>query len=344
MKPIISIIIPVYNGEETLGRCLQALVDQIKSAAEIIVVDNGSTDNSIDIVQSYARNSIVPIRVVEVLKRGAAAARNSGVWAAKGEWIAFIDADCEPEVDWIETGCKLIAAKKPQAMAGPAWGTLDGGLSAKLLGLTTLSVGLPEHWVTDAGDTGTRGFATANFWICKKLFDAVGGFDETLTTSGEDYDLCGRIYRHGERILYTPSLCVRHHHMDGMADMLAKAVRYGQAHGMLFDRYGDPGMYLDWVNGRQFRFASSRKIWVNLVSAEKKAGVLLLLGMVHPFFLILFLLYPLIPASFLRKRLCGRDENAGLIEAYTMAWLLIVRSAAFTLGRMQGSRHGVWLA
>jgi glycosyltransferase involved in cell wall biosynthesis len=340
----VSIVIPVFNAGITLERCLKAISGLRGGVFELIIIDNGSADNSADIIERWRRKMPFAMRLVREEKKGAAAARNSGVRAAKGEWIAFTDADCEPEADWIETGRKLIAAKKPQAMVGPAWGTLEGGVSAKLLGLTTLSVGLPEHWAAHAGDTGTHGFATANFWICKKLFEAVGGFDEMLTISGEDYDLCGRICRHGERILYTPSLCVQHHHTDGVAGMLAKAARYGQAHGMLFERYGEPGIYLDWVGGQRLCFASRRKIWVNMVSAEKKSGVLLLLSIVHPIFLVTWLLYPLLPAVFLARRLRERGERVHFAEVYGMAWLLIIRSAAFTLGRIRGSKLGVWLA
>jgi len=343
MNVSISVVLPVYNSASTLERCLQALSLQSFNNFELIVVDNGSTDSSLAIIESWLEKFPAGMRLIQESRQGAAAARNSGVRASRGHWLAFTDSDCEPDQDWLSTGWKLIAKNSPEAMAGSAWGTMQGGLSAKLLGLTTLSIGLQEHWRDSNGETGANGFATANFWIEKVLFDQLHGFDEELTVSGEDYDLCARIYALHKRILYSPSLKVLHHHAPGVSDLLSKAVRYGRAHGMLFDRYGRPGLYFDLFGGHRKTIAIRKKIWLNLVSADKKTVFLLLLSLIWPGCFVLVLLYPLLPAHFLRQRAEMQCGKLGLFEAYAMGWLMILRSLAFTVGRIQGRQPGVWV-
>jgi len=339
----ISVIVPTYNGVETIALCLAALQKQSRRPLEVIVVDNGSHDSTQEQVRELAKDFPCDLRLIEEPKRGAAAARNCGVRAAAGEWIAFIDADCEADVDWIKAGETLVSEIYPDALAGPAWGTMQGGLSAKLLGLTTLSVGLEEHWRDSSGETGVNGFATANFWIQKELFEALNGFDESLAVSGEDYDLCARVYEQGKRILYSPKLSVRHHHLSGISDLFQKALRYGRAHGMLFQRYGQPGLYFDLSNSRK-SLSMNKRIWINLVSAEKKTAILVLLSFIWPGFLLLLALYPLVMARYLRTRARKSNVELGWLEGYCMGGLMILRSLAFTIGRIQGSSKNVWVA
>lgn len=93
---MISVIIPVYNVESYLKRCLDSVINQSYQDLEIILIDDGSTDNSSKICDEYASNDP---RVIVIHKQnaGQAAARNDGINIAKGEYIAFVDSD-----DWIE--------------------------------------------------------------------------------------------------------------------------------------------------------------------------------------------------------------------------------------------------
>lgn len=96
-EPLISVVIPVYNVEKYLGQCLESICKQTYHNLEIICVDDGSPDHSIDILNDFAsRDSRV--RVIRQQNQGLAAARNSGLEVARGEWITFIDSD-----DWLET-------------------------------------------------------------------------------------------------------------------------------------------------------------------------------------------------------------------------------------------------
>jgi glycosyltransferase involved in cell wall biosynthesis len=295
------------------------------------------------IAQSFSESSSVSIRLIEVQKKGAAAARNAAVKVSKGDWLAFTDSDCIPDSDWLEQGMAKIQAQSCVAMAGPAWGTMEGDLSAKLLSLTTLSVGAEAHWQKHVGDTGVNGFASANLWVKKQVFEALHGFDVALAVSGEDYDLCARMYQMGHAIYYHPQLRVRHIHPSGLVALLSKAVAYGSAHGFLFDKYGKTGVYVDVLGGRQVSLSAPFKFWVNLVSAEKKMAILFVFALFCPVFWVLVALYPVFISRFLFQRAKALSKPLHWFQAYQLGWLLVIRSLAFTVGRIKGSRWGVWV-
>lgn len=89
---LLSVIVPVYNAEKYIGRCIESILAQVKVNLELIVVDDGSSDKSLKILDSYARNDH---RVILVHKEngGVSSARNAGLNVAKGKWVAFVDAD-----------------------------------------------------------------------------------------------------------------------------------------------------------------------------------------------------------------------------------------------------------
>lgn len=108
----ISVVIPTYNRESTIQKTLESVLNQTSRPMEIIVVDDGSTDRTIDIVKGIkVENSI--IRLIRMKRnRGAQAARNIGIKVAKGEWIAFLDSDDEWTNDKIEV-CQKIYEEHP---------------------------------------------------------------------------------------------------------------------------------------------------------------------------------------------------------------------------------------
>ena len=100
----ISVVIPAWNAEETLARALESVLAQTRPPDEIIVVDDASTDGTVRLAKSYADQGVSFLSLRE--RRGAAAARNTGIRGAKGRWIAFLDADDE----WLPTKLEKQAA------------------------------------------------------------------------------------------------------------------------------------------------------------------------------------------------------------------------------------------
>ncbi|HBG49140.1 MAG TPA: hypothetical protein DDW90_06490 [Cyanobacteria bacterium UBA9971] len=96
IKPKVSVIIPIYNAENTLEKCLDSIINQTLSDIEIILVDDGSTDKSLEIIQKYEQQDS-RIKLIHQKNNGASAARNAGLKIAEGEYISFVDSD-----DWID--------------------------------------------------------------------------------------------------------------------------------------------------------------------------------------------------------------------------------------------------
>lgn len=94
---MISVIIPVMNEVGTLSACLRSILNQISEGDEVIVVDNGSTDGSLDIAEKF------PVKLLRETRRGRSFARNRGLREARGEWIAFIDADVVLHDGWFSS-------------------------------------------------------------------------------------------------------------------------------------------------------------------------------------------------------------------------------------------------
>lgn len=105
MQPKVSVVVPVYNVEPYLARCLDSLIAQTLQEIEIVCVNDGSTDGSIRILNAYADHD-PRVRVISQINRGLGGARNTGIRASSGEYILFVDSD-----DWIEPkSCELLYA------------------------------------------------------------------------------------------------------------------------------------------------------------------------------------------------------------------------------------------
>ena len=180
----VSVIVPAYNASATIGQTLEALSRQnCFQPFEVIVVDDGSSDNTADIVCSFAS-----VRYVRQENAGPASARNHGAKLAQGEYLAFTDSDCIPHEDWIS---KLME-----------------GFGQQQVGVVAGSYGIanPEIWLARCiykeilwrhntlMPDFPNSFGSYNFCVKKNVFDAVGGFNTAYRhASGEDNDLSYKI-------------------------------------------------------------------------------------------------------------------------------------------------------
>ena len=121
-KPLVSIIMPCYNGEAFLAEAVGSVLAQTFRDFELIVVDDGSTDGSADILARY----VDPVRVIRQTNRGVSAARNVGIAAARGDFIAFLDADDTWESEFLDEMVKGMADPRT-AIAYCGWQNVGVG-------------------------------------------------------------------------------------------------------------------------------------------------------------------------------------------------------------------------
>lgn len=209
-----SIVIPAYNAERTLARCLEACLEQSYPRVEVLVVDDGSTDGTAQIAGKY------PVRYFRQENRGPAAARNKGAREAFGEILAFTDADCIPERAWIE---RLAAALDDGS--GAAGGTYAIANPESLLARMVHEEIVLRHTRLDRDPDFLGSFNVA---FRKEVFDAAGGFDETFTmASGEDNDLSYRLQELGYRLRFVPNARVAHFHPSRLLPYLCTQMHHG---------------------------------------------------------------------------------------------------------------------
>ncbi|MDO8878569.1 MAG: glycosyltransferase [Pseudolabrys sp.] len=177
--PQVSVVIPVFNGEQTIVRALNSVFAQTFSSFEIIVVDDASSDRTADIIASYS-DRLTIIRSTE--NRGAGAARNTGIAEARGRWVAFLDADDAWKPTKLERQIDLLErSRKSRAACATGYHLeKDGRKRAISLNLT------PEQFRRDIlfGCTISPG---STLIVERYVFDQMGGFDESFRRL-EDWD------------------------------------------------------------------------------------------------------------------------------------------------------------
>jgi glycosyltransferase involved in cell wall biosynthesis len=201
--PTVGVVIPVYNDWQRLQLCLQALAQQTYPAERwrVRVVDNGSDDWPAEPVFP------LPVEVLRCPQPGSYAARNLAALGWDVDVLAFTDADCRPEPDWLLEGlaCLDHAAHAADLVAGAI------RLTASRAVAPTAAEQLDQILGFDQGRTVRRaGYgATANLFVRASVFHALGGF-QSQTRSGADRDLCARALRMGSQLVYAPRARVGH--------------------------------------------------------------------------------------------------------------------------------------
>jgi len=212
----ISVYIPAYNVAEYLARSIESLLKQTLPPAEILVVDDGSTDDSAEIASRYPQVTL--IRHSE--NRGLAATRNTALRAAHYELMASMDADCVAAPSWL--------AELSQSLSDPAVVGAGGKLIEGVQDTTAdrwRTIHMPQHW----GDNPVRGprfLIGCNSLFRKRALLAIGGYDERMRTNGEDTDLCEKLRRNNGEFIYVPSAQATHLRHDTALSILETAWRW----------------------------------------------------------------------------------------------------------------------
>jgi glycosyltransferase involved in cell wall biosynthesis len=225
IKPMVSIIVPVYNGEKFIGTCLDSLKNQTfsKDRYEVIVVDNGSTDKSIEIAKQY------DVFLIKEWQRGSYAARNSGIKIARGKINGFIDVDCIASNNWLEQAVRYFSSN-------PNAGILSG--KVEFFSEATLTVWgyfdkntflNQEHSVK----TGTA--KTANLFVKKTVFEKIGLFSDEFSSGGDVYWTASAVQK-GFPIHYEAAVIVFHPVRNNFSEITKKCYRVGLGKGQILKK------------------------------------------------------------------------------------------------------------
>jgi glycosyltransferase involved in cell wall biosynthesis len=215
--PLVSVIVPVRNSGARVRRLLELLERQTlpREAFEVIVVDDASTDDT----AAAASSSAIAHPVVLPGHGGPYVARNAGAAAARGGVLAFTDVDCDPDPRWLENG--LAALERTQADL--AAGRIDMPLAER-----PTAVALVDYIRSfDQESSASRGFAaTANLFVRRAAFDAVGGFNARMLAGG-DREFGQRAVARGATIAYADDAVVSHGPRNRPRQLARKAFRIG---------------------------------------------------------------------------------------------------------------------
>src|SRR5262249_5993854 len=226
--PKVSVIIASYNAERTLKACLNSLQRLNYPDYEILLVDDGSNDSTSQIAFLYPK--IRYFRHEQNL--GLATARNTGIAAATGEVVAFTDADCRADEDWLYYLVGDLVNSEFAGMGGPnLLPPEDSAVAAAVM----VSPGGPAHVMLT--DRQAEHIPGCNMAFFKWALTEIGGFDPIFRHAGDDVDVCWRIQQIGCKIGFSPAALVWHYRRSTVGDYLKQQHGYGEAEALLVRKH-----------------------------------------------------------------------------------------------------------
>lgn len=220
--PFMSVVVCTHNGSKTISECLNQLLKINYSNYEVIVVNDGSTDNTETIVAQF------PFRVISTENNGLSYARNIGGNAANGEIIVYVDDDAIPDVDWLAYLGMSYMTTDFAAIGGPNIAPLNSSFIADCV---DHAPGSPTHVLIS--DRDAEHIPGCNLSVRKEVFDKIGGFDSQFRVAGDDVDLCWRIEEGGWKIGFNAAAMVWHHRRSSIKSYWKQQLGYGKAEALL---------------------------------------------------------------------------------------------------------------
>ena len=324
MGTFISVVIPNYNGGKTIGKCLAAVLSSKYDCFEVIVVDDASSDNSIELISRF------PCRLIRLEKHaGASQARNAGARESGGDIIFFIDADCIVAEDTLSLVHKALSAQRGIVIGGsytplPYDTNFFSIFQSVFIHYSELKRKEPDY------------IASHSMAIERGAFEKSGGFPEEFLPIIEDVELSHRLRRSGYKLLMDPDILVRHIFNFTLWKSLRNAFR--KSHYWIRYSLGNRDVFKD--SG-----TASQELKVNVLSYFLSLLFLLLsFSVTAPFLLILALMISgfnlYINRNLLRAfyRVKGTFFTIPASLYYTLLYPLAVGAGSFT-GMIQYYRN-----
>jgi len=221
--PFVSVIVCSYNGGPTLAFCLDSLGKLNYPKYEVILVDDGSTDDT-----SYIAAQFPWVRYIHQSNQGLSHARNTGAAAAKGEVFAYTDSDCMVDPDWLYYLIGTLVSGDYAGVGGP---NVTPPAKSWIQACVAAAPGGPSHVLLT--DVVAEHIPGCNMAFYRWAFQSVGGFDTEYRKAGDDVDFCWRIQQAGWVIAFSPTAIVWHYRRFTLRAFLRQQDGYGEAESLL---------------------------------------------------------------------------------------------------------------
>jgi GT2 family glycosyltransferase len=248
--PNVSVVVCSYNGAATLEECLRSLKQLNYPHYEVILVDDGSTDQTASIAGRFP--DVIYLRQEN---RGLSAARNVGAQRARGEVVAYTDSDCVADEDWLQYLVQEMRRQQVDVIGGP---NVPPPSDCNIARCVAASPGAPSHVMFD--DRLAEHVPGCNMAFRRDKLLELGGFDDQFRQAGDDVDICWRFLEAGCRIGFAASALVWHHRRSTIRAYLKQQAGYGRAEALLYFKH-------------PHRFnASGASLWNGVIYGESSLG------------------------------------------------------------------------
>ena len=225
--PRVSVVVCSYNSERTMEACLASLEVLDYPDYEVIVVNDGSTDRTLEIAERFPY-----CRIISQPNQGLSAARNVGAQAATGEIVAYTDSDCVADPDWLTYLVGKMEANNLAACGGPNFPPPEDSLVPAAV---AVSPGGPTHVLIS--DEIAEHIAGCNMAFRRDVLLELGGFDPVYRAAGDDVDICWRFQDAGHTIGFSPAAVVWHYRRNTVKAYLNQQRGYGKAEALVYAKH-----------------------------------------------------------------------------------------------------------
>jgi GT2 family glycosyltransferase len=251
--PKVSVVVCAYNAERTMEACLASLEHMHYPDYEVIVVNDGSTDKTLEISERFPY-----LRIISQENRGLSVARNVGAEAALGEIVAYTDSDCVADPDWLTYLVAKMEHTGLVAVGGPNFPPPEDDMVPAAV---AVSPGGPTHVLVS--DEVAEHIAGCNMAFRRDILLQLGGFDPVYRAAGDDVDICWRFQDAGYTIGFAPAAVVWHYRRNTVKDYLNQQKGYGKAEALVY-----------WKHPLRFNLFGQAK-WLGRIYGDLSASLLL---------------------------------------------------------------------
>ena len=228
-SPTVDIVIPCYNVTHIVEKCVKSImVQEYDNTVKIYLVNDGSTDNTAELLESFSNQSNVTV-IHHERNKGLASARNTGIKAGNGEVICFLDSDMVVKQNWIKSHIQVLSDKNVVGVIGDS--KIPEGETANLLDKYLYDKRRGARQFGEGKPINFQYFLFHNTAVKRSVFEIIDLFDEKITTyGGEDTELAIRLWEaYPESLRYSSEAISEHHHKRSLDEFCLSMFHYGKS-------------------------------------------------------------------------------------------------------------------